>query len=269
MKLDNPGEQLRELLYETYPLDPNEKVSFIAKIDEAFLSDGELVLTMYVSSINYMTRRLITTAEYLKRKSSGSSDIFVSMLRKYILEQTKIPSNKSEKFVSLLQLCVDARNRPLTQSTKEKIKRNAKNRGARCYICGRDLIYSADIDDGKGARAEVEHVWPHALGGSSDETNLLVACERCNRIKAHFIDANDFHYEEICLVTDEGMESFSTDFHWFYRIAILAKTNYCCVICNQPAQYHGELRFNRRNLSDSWHFLNVDAYCDKHYKERR
>lgn len=263
----NPGEQLRNVLFQIYPFDENEKSSFVYKIDNAFASEGELSRLVYSSTINYMLRRLITTAEYLRRTSSGDSAIYISKLRRHLHNQTRIPSNKVELIVTLLIACIEARNKDLSKKRRKKLKRDAQEQGVRCYICGRQMTFENDRNETRTS-AEIDHVWPKALGGASDEGNLIVACERCNKIKEDFIDAADFHYEEMCLVTSADMEDFSNDFPWYYRIAVLAKTDYSCVVCGQPAQHFGELQFGRRDPSDSWHFLNIDAYCDKHINRR-
>lgn len=268
MAIDNPGEQLREMLCEIYPFDKNEKSSFVSRVDKAFISEGELAYTIYISTMNYMLRRLVTTAEYIKRTSSGDSSIYVSRIRRYIHDHTKFPSNKVEPILSLLISSIEARNKVISTTKKRKIKSEAKNQGLKCYICGREMTFEANDNNEKRTNAEVEHIWPRALGGASNEGNLTVACERCNKIKEDFIDAEDFHYEEICLVTDNEMEDFFIDFPWYYRVAVLAKSNFECVVCGQPAKHHGELQFERRDPSDSWHFLNIDAYCYKHSSRR-
>ena len=41
------------------------------------------------------------------------------------------------------------------------------------------------------ARLEIEHIIPVALGGTDDETNLWLACPRCNSHKSDKISAAD------------------------------------------------------------------------------
>jgi hypothetical protein len=49
-----------------------------------------------------------------------------------------------------------------------------------------------------------------------------------------------------------------------YEIALWAKSNFKCKICGKPASNVGKLKLSRINLDDSWHFLNIDAYCEQH-----
>lgn len=49
-----------------------------------------------------------------------------------------------------------------------------------CYLCGTEVDFVAD-----GHRAfTLDHVWPRAYGGNSDEENLLGACRSCNEAKS-------------------------------------------------------------------------------------
>ena len=266
---ESPGKLLRESLQTIYPL--HAENSFLSTIDNAFYADGELVELVYDSSINYLVRRLVTATEYLKRKNAqtqGTEAAFIRMLRSYLRDQTRIPSKHIETYITLLRECIRERGREPGSGAKNAVRREARKRNYKCYVCGRQMLFERngrDLEDyEKDLRIEVEHLWPKAMGGSNKGFNLAGACVRCNRLLEDFIDASDFHYEEICLVTDKTMDDFSTDFNWGYRIAVLAKTSYKCALCERPAKHFGELQFARKNRADSWHFLNINAYCDAH-----
>jgi 5-methylcytosine-specific restriction endonuclease McrA len=122
-----------------------------------------------------------------------------------------------------------------------------------CYICGKSLT---------NEEAEIEHMWPKAMGGTEKDHNLKVSCKHCNKYKQDYIDASDFHYEEICIAQEEGENSFSGNFKRLYKIALWAKNNYSCILCGTTAESVGRLKFVRKNSRDSWHFLNIDAYCE-------
>lgn len=273
-ELSSPGLLLREELARIYPYDPNERAAFITRFDDGLLADGRLSRLIYDSTLNYFLRRLITVAEYFKRKyydTTGSEFEYWSQLRFYLREYTRIPHSDIERVFTLLRMCVSERNRSPSPGTRNSIIRDARNRNARCYICGREVTYDRNAIDLTGQKAEIEHVWPKALGGSNNETNLKIACERCNKIKADYIDYSDFHYEEVCGVTDENMSNFETDFGWNYRVAVLSKSDFVCSVdgCNRSARLYGELQLQRIDPFDSWHFLNVEAYCDRHAPTRR
>lgn len=49
-----------------------------------------------------------------------------------------------------------------------------------CYLCGTAMDF--DADDHRAFT--LDHVWPRAYGGNSDEENLLGACRACNEAKS-------------------------------------------------------------------------------------
>ncbi|HVI98300.1 MAG TPA: HNH endonuclease signature motif containing protein [Sphingomonas sp.] len=55
-----------------------------------------------------------------------------------------------------------------------------------CYSCGR--LFGAIYEDAPapdGLKATADHIWPRALGGDTNEANLLPACPSCNSAKGH------------------------------------------------------------------------------------
>lgn len=260
----NPGKQLQELLKELYPFSQGKGSNFIFQIDNALKAEGELSDLIYNSTINYMMRRLIFTAEFLRRKCEKKNlgeDKFILELRNFIKENTRISSRNLERVLVLLRECLKARKKEIASSQKTRIHRGAKQRDERCYICGCQLDFER-IEKFKSP--EIEHLWPRSLGGLSEENNLKISCSKCNSNKRNYIDYSDFHYEEISIVSDEDDEHFSTEMTRQYELAIWAKSNFKCKICGKPASNVGKLKLSRINLDDSWHFLNIDAYCEQH-----
>ena len=100
------------------------------------------------------------------------------------------------------------------------------------------------------------------MGGLNERENIRVACGKCNnKLKRNRIDYRDYHYEEISLSSTEGDDSFLAELEAQYRVAIYAKSLYTCASCGQPADRVGKLRVGRIDEADSWHFLNLVAYC--------
>jgi len=113
---------------------------------------------------------------------------------------------------------------------------------------------------------EVEHIWPRAMGGQTNEGNLLLACSECNQDKHDYIDASDFHYEEIALVNwDETSSDFTNELKREYKLALWSKSSFECELCGSKAQDMGRLEFIRKNPNDSWHFLNISIVCPSCY----
>jgi len=264
----NPGQRLQEFFKRLYPFDSNDKRSVIAKIDAALLADNQFAELVYESSINYIIRRFITVAQFLRRKYDPKEyppERYIRELGQFLNYYTNIPRTEVDSLRTLLMDCIDAANHKPSQTTIKQILKKAKEDGARCYICGCELVFN---DPTSPQNAEVEHIWPNSMGGMNEAPNLKVACRSCNQHKKDYIDSSDFHYEEICLTTSENEEPFLQEFKGDYRIALWAKHSYSCAICGEPASRLGELKFARQEPHDSWHFLNIDAYCDRHIPKR-
>lgn len=259
-----PGEELRQILQELLPNDRPDHSAFGSRLDLFFIADGDLSELIYQSCINYMLRRLVTTAEFLRRKydvSDYSSGYYIVQIRKYLRDYTRLPNNKIELVLVLLLACIEERSKVPSETLRRQIRNRSRDRNLGCYICGRTMDYSTE---GQHDSFELEHKWPRSLGGNHMEDNLAAACHKCNHEKSEFIDASDFHYEEICLVSEQTSSSFQAGFPWSYRVALWAKSQYQCCICGKQASEVGQLQFHRRDPNDSWHFLNVVVYCDRH-----
>jgi len=259
----NPGFLLQELLFKMFPLD--SKPSFLTQMDDILRTDGEFSQLVYQSCINYMVRRLITTAEFKLRYCeeqwpADPRSKFIIQLRKFLIEDLHITNVKQrEQIIAFLNDSVNTSRKRPSDSNKRSVRDHAKRHGLYCYICGEEMDFDrADVVNS----AELEHLWPRALGGSNADFNYMAACSRCNKKKDDYIDASDHHYEEICLVIDEDHVEFEDTLSWRYRMALYAKSNYRCYRCDKPASRVGKMRFVRRNRNDSWHFLNIDAYCE-------
>ena len=259
-----PGEKLRDLLMNCFPRRFGTN-SFITDIGGAIFAEEEFAEYLYMSSINYLVRRLITTSRFLRQRCDPdrmNTRVFIEEIRAFLKHDTNLPRTRIERFVALLTDAEEAAIRRLTATQMAKTKRDARKRGeTKCYMCGVELNFDTE---GQYDSAEIEHIWPLALGGTNDDDNLTMACHSCNQSKRSFINASDYHYEEICLHTDESDPHFRNELSRDYRVALWARNGFTCATCESPAQSVGRLRFRRRNQRDSWHFFNVDAYCDRH-----
>jgi hypothetical protein len=289
----NPGHLLRRILEVAIPFEANSESSFVKRIDGVIKAEDEFSYLLYQSSINYLTRRLISTASFLKVKYDKREEIyedieerilepFPDRLRSFLTEFTDFEGRLIEILIPVLQRCLDTKNqsRKLSRKKKKRIRKNQTNEHGelRCYICGcslsesnptfevEDLESDAEPSDKTSTSNYVfdiiEHVWPKGLGGSRKEFNLKVSCNRCTDDKQEYIDFSDFHYEEICVAKAEEEDNFEKDFKRIYKVALWSKNNYSCTICGAKAEEVGRLTLKRRNPEDGWHFLNVDSYCE-------
>lgn len=267
-ELDNPGEALRSFLFKLFPSDEENRESNIAKIDAALVAEGKFASLVYRSAINYMLRRILTAAVLIERKCDQnhfSDEILEKKLRAYIANNLNIPGAKNvDKLTGLITNCLKTRHEKITQTTEKSVKQRNENL---CYICGKTMSFGRD--NGSDS-ATLEHVFPRLLGGSSKAHNLRYACKICNETKADNIDESDYHYEEICLLTDEDDETkFHRDLSRVYKIAAWAKSDYKCQLCGKSASVVGRLDLVRREQRDNWHFLNIEAYCSVHVLQMR
>jgi 5-methylcytosine-specific restriction endonuclease McrA len=265
----NPGEQLREFIKKLFPADAKND-SFISRIDYTLQADGELRDLVYNSTINYVLRRLIVTADYFQRKckkEEKGDEKFITDLRAFLKDDMRFPEKHIGLIIALIRDCLDKRNAHVADSTKNNIRKRARDNNKACYICGGELDFDTRKTNSYNL-VEVDHKWPQTMGGASDNFNLEVACSTCNGKKSDHIDASDFHYEKICLVSDENDKHFSTEMNRQYELALWAKREFKCSICEKSAADAGKLKFGRKNPNDSWHFLNIEIFCEKHHKIR-
>ncbi len=259
----NPGLLLQQILIDIHPKGSNSDC-FVMRLDEALEGDGEFIELVYKSCINYMVRRLINTGKYLKAKYPDNAS-FIVALRDYTKNHMNITQKEAvSRIVTLVQMCVDEANKSISSNVLTSMRTEARDKDLNCYICGCVLDYGLTR---QGQQPEVEHNWPHSLGGPNTKLNLKVSCHNCNKLKTDTIEVSDFHYERISLSSDKDDPDFEHSLRGEYRIAIVAKSGYGCATCGKTPSENGPLSFGRRRKSDSWHFLNIAAFCDEHKPE--
>lgn len=260
----NSGEKIYTILDKKYR---ELSFKFLEQIDSDLNEDGELSKLFKKSIINYYLRRLITSAQFIRRKYSDFGDHRVrNELRSYLKYYTRLEDEEIATILILLINCMQVSEDDFNNSHKNPVKRMLKEYGWGCYICGRDMDFSKNSEEYNAITAD--HVWPKTLGGESIPENLRYACQECNsKYKKDFIDYSDFHYEEISLVIHDRYNYDNKARDRSYEAAIFAKSNYECVVCEQPAYRVGELYIGRNDLNESWHYLNLSAYCKEHKPE--
>lgn len=251
----NPGEELRAFLSSSYSQKPSD---FLRKMDNDLMCDGEFEQLVYDSCLNYMLRRLIKTAEYYRRKHPSD---WRMKLKSFLRDHTRLRTGIDE-LIRLLGICLEAMDDEPTANLKKQIHRQARESGHGCYLCGEPIDHQK-IEP--YLAPTVDHFWPRGVGGASGRPNLRLAHQKCNNeLKQDYIDASDYHYEQICAVSSPGDQGFTQEIKPVYEMAVLAKSGFECSVCRQPAYRVGPLKLGRRNPADSWHFLNLEAYCESH-----
>lgn len=92
----------------------------------------------------------------------------------------------------------------IPQSVRDRVAQAA---GYRCSYCQTPARYIF-------APMEVDHIWPVALGGQSDESNLCYACPYCNGYKGMQVDAVDPLTNEKIPLFNPRTKKWSEHFKW-------------------------------------------------------
>lgn len=258
----DPVEQLRLVLNDAVPFDPQESRSWAARLDALSRAEGQIARLTYEAAIDSLLRRLIRGAQLIERRvrSEGrGEEAMWSGIRRYLSDSFALPSRLQEKVVAFLVDCTsNARKEP-----SKTVRRVARRRASRCYICGTDLAGVAGMPNS----ATLDHVSPHSLGGPSTVENLMPACESCNEVRADRLRGEDFHYERMSLHLDPIEPSFDAAFDRSFRVAVSLYGQTRCAVCHRLASQFGEMSFGRLDSDDSWHFLNIRPFCSDHAPE--
>lgn len=92
----------------------------------------------------------------------------------------------------------------ISQAIQEGVCARAGNRCEFCRIA----------QDCQVATFSVDHVMPVALGGSSSDENLCLACPRCNANKWTHVSAYDSETGEIVPLFNPRSDAWSEHFRW-------------------------------------------------------
>jgi 5-methylcytosine-specific restriction endonuclease McrA len=261
-----PAQRLREFL-ETLYVDSHS--SYLAKMDEDLVAEGNLSSLFYRSQINYLFRRFVRTAQYFQRQfppSEFGDSRYRTEFRDFLRDSTRYHDNVIQRIAHHCHDCVLATEEDISAGTRNELRRVGRNRERKCYICGGAVDYrrNNNVDEGWS----IDHVWPQSLGGQSSSPNLRIACRECNsNLKGDTIDDSDFHYEHFSKQSASFADYFERERDKELEAAVYAKTDYRCAVCKRSAAQVGSLRIARIEPSDSWHFLNLAPFCVVHLPE--
>ncbi len=178
----NPGEELQRLLKKIYPPDTEGRTSFIQRIDSGLRAEGDFAELVYDSCINYMVRRLITTAEYIRdmrREGRPDPDRRFGQSFRISFAQTELFSKATERSL----VCCEVRSVRNSSNGQYQERIRAEDRIGAC-----DVTYVDEPDLLTRTRASGAQ-WPTRCAASQD-LNLRVACPS-SKSKADFVDASD------------------------------------------------------------------------------
>lgn len=78
------------------------------------------------------------------------------------------------------------------------------------HCCG----YCLTPEDFAGYDMEVDHILPEALGGKTDEENLWLACDTCNKHKSKRVEARDPETGEMASLFHPRQQRWQDHFSW-------------------------------------------------------
>ena len=137
--------------------------SFIDRIDHRLREEGEYHNLIYLSSINFLLRKIIKSAHYYKKKSEIVDDYdYIEQSRKYLGEILNFEENEVEKILSLVIIIVSYYEKKPSSGARNELIKKSKTNGTPCYMCGKAINYD---DSTSFEFIEVEHVWPKGMGG--------------------------------------------------------------------------------------------------------
>lgn len=92
----------------------------------------------------------------------------------------------------------------ISASLRRRVIETAQNRCGYCLMPA-EYVY---------APMEIDHLWPLTLGGTDDETNLWLACPRCNLYKSSQTQGLDPQTNLKALLFNPREQIWAEHFHW-------------------------------------------------------
>ncbi len=266
---DNPGKGVYELLRSIYLNHTNESEnSILSIVDNILKAEGDVIETFQESILLYLTRRLIlftiSKDRYIRKNKIQDPSFLRKNVLSFLCTKTNIDSAHHGLLLELLLKTPAAKRKDVPQSLKRRLFNKAKDTNLNCYLCGRELDY---VNSDRENSAIIEHIWPHALGGASIESNLKISCDKCSQKKETYLDAPDMHYENICLITDETDPHFICELNHRRRLTLLSKNQNKCSICDTSADIAGTLFISRSDPGDILHYFNSTTACNQHRRQ--
>jgi HNH endonuclease len=134
-------------------------------------------------AVLHCVRRLVAGAKVVCDPYSDLDDPVVDReLGQIIVDTMGIDIHSVSALRARLLPAVRAARSRITPETRQIVRAWAEREFPLCFLC------SAQIDFSDEKSWSLDHVWPRAYGGDSDEENLLPACQKCNEDKADKAD---------------------------------------------------------------------------------
>ena len=129
-----------------------------------------------------MTRRLILAAENATKFAMPSDPGFLAYLDAPLNRFGLYPINRNGALARLIRDSLVNSRHTISYSLRKHLLNWATSEHPNCYLCGRSLNFRLSPSE-KDEDITLDHLWPQAYGGDSEEENLLPACRLCNTEK--------------------------------------------------------------------------------------
>lgn len=128
----------------------------------------------------HLSQRLITAGKTIASHHGGVGDVLVEKETKQAIVDSMVIhySLVGELYTRLLP-AVRSALQTISPGVRHAVEGFTRRVMPYCYLCGTDGEVGGDGPSG----LTLDHVWPRAYGGDSEEENLLPACGSCNERK--------------------------------------------------------------------------------------
>lgn len=259
-----PGQQLYRWLVDRYPR--AEPANWVQKIGADF-PDPDLEQLLYESTIVMLLRRLLANGERHRRLYGDAAErqFKTNYLSRHLAMSTCAPEVSALVFKSL-----EAADQDIPRSLSNRLRTEYLRLRARCALCARSIDYGLTsipndptYDPLQDFAFSLDHIWPSSLGGPSEEWNLRPAHRSCNSRRSDMLGGVDSHYERFHVKVPDSDASYAADFDNLRRLAVRARTHFCCAMCDVDAnRTTRDFAFSRRNEVEGDNIINTQWLCE-------
>lgn len=240
-----------------------------AEIIDTFLTDENAVSIVEDLIGDVIFRFLIASAKQIR--TNNKSQTFDAALERFVSTKTRLTGDLARRLRQNLKQAVLASEEARPKSERRnQLKKKQKNKN--CYLCGGRIDEDPILD----------HVWPRSAGGGTGKSNLRVAHQFCEAIKADYAVCGDapigrFAFEALPRTlagttptwwpspvdNEEEFKTLIDDIRGSQlKIAVLGRQQFQCHACEIAFQDATNCSIIRRNDDEPWWFANVVAICD-------
>lgn len=185
--------------------------AFMSLIEEHYIENGELSFLLPeqdVKFLNNLHAYNMETRKIKKKQLESTLGINDKPVKQKRVEEKQLEEMTNSTLSSLESVLINniydhiLKNPSISPSRSVSPQKRAlviERDKCTCQICEEDLV-----DD----EIEIDHIFPYSYGGSSNVTNLMVLCKRCNRDKTNRLE----YYQ-----SDEGRKKLLVNIQVFVR----------------------------------------------------